>query len=86
MAPAIVKRGLERSEARGCVAQAAIMECAAGWRCAAAGTRRVREALPVGWAAKSSGGLVAASGPSEALGASAGVMKCRGSGGMVWRA
>jgi hypothetical protein len=40
----------------------------AGWRCAGAGTRRVRRALPIGSAARFSGGLVAASGPSEALG------------------
>src|SRR5271167_2076558 len=31
MAPALVNRGFERTEARDCVAQASIMECAPGW-------------------------------------------------------
>jgi hypothetical protein len=68
MAPAIVNQGLERTETRSCVAQARIMGCAPGWRRAATGTWRVCAALLVGWAAKCSGGLVAASSPSEALG------------------
>ena len=77
MAPAVVDRGFEPTEARGSVAQAAIMECALGGTVPLGGIRRMREALPVGWTARSCGGLVAASGPSEALGGSAGVMKCR---------
>jgi hypothetical protein len=68
MAPVMVSRALERVEAGGSAARTAIMECAPGWRCAAAGARRVREALAVDCAARSSGGLVAASGPSKALG------------------
>jgi|HubBroStandDraft_4_1064222.scaffolds.fasta_scaffold08211_7 hypothetical protein len=67
-------------------AQAAIMEGAPGWLCAGGGIRRVRAPLLVGSAVRSCSGLVAASGPSKALGASAGVIKCRGWGGMVWRA
>src|SRR5882672_6598247 len=72
MAPAIVNRSLERAATRSCVAQAAIMGCTPGWRWAAAGTGECAAALLVGWAAKCSGGLVAASSRSEALGASAG--------------
>ena|SRR6516165_10835856 len=83
MAPAVVERGLERTEARGSVAQAAIMECAPGGAVPLGAIRRVRKVLPIGWAARSCGGLVATSGRSEALGASAGVMKCHGSGSTV---
>ena len=84
MAPVMVSRALERVEAGGSAARIAIMECAPGLALCRCWVRRVREALAVDCAARSSGGLVAASGPSEALGASAGVMKCRRSGGMVW--
>jgi hypothetical protein len=86
MAPVMMSRGFRAGRSARLLARAAIMECAPGWRCAAAGTRRVRDALPIGSAARSSGGLVAASGPSQALRVSAGVMKCRRSGGTVWRA
>jgi hypothetical protein len=68
MAPVMVSWGSRAGEARGSAARTAMMECAPGWRCAAARTRRVREALRIGSVARSSGGLVAASGPSQALG------------------
>jgi hypothetical protein len=67
MAPAMVSGDRRAAWSAGFEAQAAIMEGAPGWLCAGGGTRRVREALLVGSAAGSFGGLVAASGPSEAL-------------------
>ena len=86
MAPAMVSGDGRAAWSAGFEAQAAIMEGAPGWLCAGGGTRRVRAPLLVGSAVRSCSGLVAASGPSKALGASAGVMKCREWGGMVWRA
>jgi hypothetical protein len=74
MAPAMVSRDRRAAWSAGFEAQAAIMESAPDWLCAGGGTRRVREALLVGSAARSSGGLVAASGPSKALGAAVGVL------------
>jgi hypothetical protein len=84
MSPAVVSGGFRAGWSVAFEAQAAIMECAVGRRGAGIGAKGVREALPVGSAGKFSGGLVAASGPSEGLGTSAGVMTCRRSGGMVW--
>jgi|SRR6516162_55179 len=67
IAPALLSGAFELAGAGGSVAPAAMMECVPGCRCAGGGSRRVRDVLAVGWAAESSGGLVAASGPSEAL-------------------
>ena len=86
IAPALLSGAFELAGAGGSVAPAAMMECVPGCRCAGGGSRRVRDVLAVGWAAGSSGGLVAASGPSEALRGLAGVMKCRRWVGLVWRA
>src|SRR5260370_4899804 len=76
MAPVMASWGSRAGRSARICSAASDNETRAGLACAAAGTRRVREALPVGWAAKFCGGLGAASGPSEALGASAGVMRC----------
>jgi hypothetical protein len=73
MAPAIVNRGLERTATRSCVAQSSDNGMHAWLALGRCRDRRVRAALLVGWAAKCSGGLVAASSRSEALG---GVSRC----------
>ena len=85
MAPVMVSRALERVEAGGSAARTAIMECAGLALCRCRGTTSARsvggrfgsDSPPVAWSCQA--------GLSEAFGASAGVMKCRGSGGMVWR-
>src|SRR5260370_23993062 len=83
MAPVMASWGSRAGRSARLCSATSDNETRAGLACAAAGTRRVREALPVGWAAKFCGGLGAASDPSEALGASAGVMRCRRSAGLV---